>query len=89
MIGPVIIQHDKSTPSHDTALWCTAKKLGLEREDVCIIIEDEQHDACNTCFKKSTLLRCTKHFERNCREDLKTIGALSSTVDNVIRYCFG
>ena len=34
MIGPLIIQHDKSTVSHDTALWCIAKKLGLEREDV-------------------------------------------------------
>ena len=39
MIGPVIIQHDKSTLSYDTALSCIAKKLGIERE---YLTDDEQ-----------------------------------------------
>ena len=39
MIDPVIIQHDKSTLSYDTALSCIAKKLGIERE---YLTDDEQ-----------------------------------------------
>ena len=79
MIGSVIIQHDKSTPSYDTALSRIAKKLGIEREDLCIITDGEQAliDACSTCFKNSTLLRSFK-------EDWSSIKRRRDD----IRYCF-
>ena len=91
MIEPVIIQHDKSTPSYDTALSCIAKKLGIEREDLCIITDGEQDliDACSTCFKNSTMLRCMRHFEANYREVLKKIGVTASTEEIMIDIVFG
>ena len=90
MIGPVIIQHKKSRPSYDTALSCVVKKLGIEREDLCIITDGEQAliDACNNCFKNSTMLRCTRHFEANCREVLKNIGVSSSIEEIMIDIVF-
>ena len=90
MIGPVIIQHDKSTPSYDAALSCIAKKFGIEREDLFIITDVEQAliDACNTCFKNSTILQCTRHFEASCREVLKKIGVPSSTEEIMIVIVF-
>ena len=90
MIGPVIIQHDKSTPSCDVALSCIAKKLGIEIEDLLIITDGEQAliGACNTCFKNSTILQCTRHFEVNCREVLKKIGVPSSTEEIMIDIAF-
>ena len=91
MIGSVIIQHDKSTPSYDTALSCIAKKLGIEREDLCIITDGEQAliDACSTCFKNSTMLRCRRHCEANCREVLKKTGVPSSAEEIIVDIVFG
>ena len=91
MIGPVIIQHDKSTPSYDTALSCIAKKLGIEREDLCITTDGKQAliDTCSTCFKNSTMLRCRRQFEANCREFLKKIGVPSSAEEIMIDIVFG
>lgn len=91
MIGPVIIHHDKSTPSYDTALPCIAKKLGIEREDLCVITDGEQAliDACNTCFKNCTMLRCTRNFEANCREVLKKIGVSSNAEEILIEIVLG
>ena len=91
MIGPVIIQHNKSTTSYDTALSCIAKKIGIEREDLCIIKDGEQAliDACSTCFENSTMLRCTRHFEANCREVLKKTGVPSNAEEIMIDIVFG
>lgn len=90
MIGPVIFHHGKSTPSHDTALSRIAKKLGIEREDLCIITDGEQAliDACNTCFKNCTMLRCARHFEVNCKEVLKKIGVSSNAEEIMIEIVF-
>ena len=90
MIGPVIFHHGKSTPSHDTALSRIAKKLGIEREDLCIITDGEQAliDAYNTCFKNCTMLRCARHFEVNCKEVLKKIGVSSNAEEIMIEIVF-
>ena len=46
-------------------------------------------DACSTCFKNNLMLRCTRHFETNCREVLKKIGFPSSAEEIVIDIVFG
>ena len=45
--------------------------------------------ACSTCFKNSTMLRCTRHFQANCREVLKKIGVPSSVEEIMIDIVFG
>ena len=91
MIGPVIIHHGKSTLSYNTSLSGIAKKLGIEREDQCIITDGEQAliDACNTCFKNCTIFRCTRHFKENCIEVLKKIGVSSNSKETMIDIVFG
>ena len=68
-----------------------AKKLGIEREYLCIITDGEQVliDTCNTCFKNSAILRCTRHFEANCREVLENIRVPSTPEEIMIDIVFG
>ena len=67
------------------------KKLGTEREDLCIITDGEQAliDACSACFENSTMLRCTRHFEANCIEVLKKIGVPSKAEKIMIDIFWG
>ena len=76
MIGPVIIQHDKSAQTYETAFMCIAKKIDLHKNvDVCIITDGELAliEACEASFQNYTVLRYTRHFEANCREMLRKI----------------
>lgn len=76
MTVPVIIQHNKPTPSYDTELSSIAKKkCGIESEDVCIINSEQAFiNVSSTCIKNSLILRCTRYFEANCWDVLKKIG---------------
>ena len=40
-------------------------------------------------FKKCTLLRCTRHFENNCKDHLKHIGIHGSMKDVMLNVLFG
>ena len=40
-------------------------------------------------FKKCTLLRCTRHFENNCKDYLKQIGIHGSMKDVMLDLVFG
>ena len=76
MIGPAIIQHDKSTQTYETALMCIAKKIDLHKNvGVCITTDGEPAlvEACEASFQNSTMLHCTRHFEANCKEMLKRL----------------
>ena len=74
---------------HNIIVYC-GKKLGTEREDLCITTDGEQAliDACSTCFENSTMLRCTRHFEANCIEVLKKIG-VPSKAEKIVIDIFG
>ena len=92
IIGPVIIQHDKSTQTYETALMCIAKKIDLHKNvDVYIITDREPAliEACEASFQNSTMLRCTRHFEANCKEMLKKIGISSTTEELMMDIVFG
>ena len=92
MIGPAIIQHDKSTQTYETALMCIAKKIDLHKNvGVCIITDGETAlvKACKASFQNSTMLHCTRHFEANCKEMLKKIGIPSTTEELMMDIVFG
>ena len=92
MIGPVVIQNDKSAQTYETALMCIAKKIDLHKDvDVRIITDCEPAltEACEASSRNSTMLRCTRHFEANCKEMLKKIDISSSTEELMMDIVFG
>ena len=77
MTGPVVIQHEKSTETQETAMRCIATKCKLEESGELFIITDGEAaliNACKAVFNQCTMLRCTRHFEVNWREFLKKLG---------------
>ena len=92
MIAPVIIQHNKSAQTYETALMSIAKKIDLLKNvGVCVITDGEPAliEACKASFQNSTMLRCTKHFEANCKEMSRKIGISSSTEELMMDIVFG
>ena len=81
MIRPVVIQHKKSTETYEIAMKCIVKKCKLEESGELFIITDGEAALINPCeavFDQCTKLRCTGHFEVNCREFVKKLGISSS-----------
>ena len=81
MIRPVVIQHKKSTETYEIAMKCIVKKCKLEESGELFIITDGKAALINPCeavFDQCTKLRCTGHFEVNCREFVKKLGISSS-----------
>ena len=82
----VVIQHEKSTKTYQTAMRCIAKKCKLEESGELLIVTDGEaalSNACEAVFNQCTMLRCTRHFEVICREFLKKLG-ISSPLKEVI-----
>ena len=74
MIRPTIIQHSKTDDTSETAMRSIAKKCKLENTSDMFVITDGEPvliAAILNILKKCTLLRCTRHFENNCKEYLK------------------
>ena len=60
---------------------CIATKCKLEESGELFIITDGEAALINPCeavFDQCTMLRCTGHFEVNCREFVKKLGISSS-----------
>ena len=49
MIGPVVIQHEKSTETYETAMRCIAKKCKLEESGELFIVTDGEAALINAC----------------------------------------
>ena len=84
MIGPTIIQHSKTADTYETAMRSIAMKCKLENTSDMFVITDGEPAliaAILNIFKKCTLLRCTKHFQNNCKDYLKHIGIHGSMKD--------
>ena len=67
-----------------------AKKL--EIADRTYIITDGEPALISASWKtflNSTLLRCMRHFESNCKDDFKKIGIQASAKDTMLDVVFG
>ena len=68
------------------------KKCKLETVDGTYIITDREPaliSASSKTFSNSTLLRCMRHFESNCKDILKKIGVQGSAKDTILDIVFG
>ena len=79
MIGPTIIQHSRHLQNE------------LENTSDMFIITDGEPAliaAILNFFKKCTLLRCTRHFENNCKDYLKQVWICGSMEDVMLDVVF-
>ena len=63
---------------------CIAKKCDLENESEICIITDGAPALLVACFKrfsKCSFLRCTRHFEANCKDFLISMGIKGNMKD--------
>ena len=92
MIGPTIIQHSKTADTYETAMRSIAMKCKLENISDMFVITDGEPAliaAILNIFKKCTLLRCTRHFQNNCKYYLKHIGIHGTMKDIMLDVVFG
>ena len=92
MIGPTIIQHSKTAGTYETAMRSIAKKCKLENTTNMFVVTGRQPaliTAILNIFKKCILLRCTRHFENNCKDYLKQIGIHGSMKEVMLDVVFG
>ena len=92
MIGPTIIQHTKTADTYKTAMRSIAMKCKLENTSDMFVITDGEPAliaAILNIFKKCKLLRCTRHFQNNCKDYLKHIGIHRSMKDIKLDVVFG
>ena len=92
MIEPTIIQHSKTADIYETAMRSIIKKCKLENTTDMFVVTDGQPALITTILnilKKCTLLRCTRHFENNCKDYLKQIGIHGSIKDVMLDVEFG
>ena len=80
----IIIQHSKTADTYKTAMRSIAMTCKLEKtSDMFVIIDGEPALIASVLniFKKYALLRCTRHFENNCKDYLNYIGIYGSMKD--------
>ena len=68
------------------------KKCKLEIADRTYIITDREPaliSASSKTFSNSTLLRCMRHFESNCKDVLEKNGIQGSANDTMLDVVFG
>ena len=79
--------------NHNSAQQALTKlKCELEDTSDMFIITDGEPAliaAILNFFKKCKLLRCTRHFENNCKDYLKQIGIRGSMEDVMLDVVFG
>ena len=65
-------------------MWCRKKS------DIYIITDGEPDltAACLKCFSKCSLLRCTRHFEANCKDFLIDMGIKGKMKDAMLDVIF-
>ena len=91
MIGPTVIQHDKSEEMYDQALREIARRTQLKESAIGIITDGEEAliKACKGNFNKSIMLRCTNHFRSNCKDFLKSKGIKGENAEQILDVAFG
>ena len=92
MIGPTIIQHSKIAATYETAMRSIALKCKLESTSDMFVITDGEPALIAVIlktFEKCLLLKCTRHFENNCKDYLKHIGIHGSIKDVMLDVAFG
>ena len=71
---------------------CIVKKCNLENKSEIHIITDGEPAliaACLKSFSKCSLLRCTRHFEANCKDILIGMGIKGNMKDAMLDVAFG
>ena len=89
---PTIIHHNKSTDTYESAMRCIAKTCNLENKSEIHIITNAEPAliaACLKSFSKCSQLRCTRHFEANCKDFLIGMGIKGNMKDAMLDVVFG
>ena len=72
VVGPTIINHNKSAHTYELAMRCIAKKCNLENKSEILLQRMVNQrwlwPACLIFFSKCSLLRCIRHFEAHCKD---------------------
>ncbi|KAJ8047258.1 Serine/threonine-protein kinase TAO1 [Holothuria leucospilota] len=91
MVGPTIIQHDKSEATYDKAIREIARYSSLSDKSIGIVTDGEVAliKACESNFRRATSLRCTRHFHANCKDFLSSIGIKGLSADPFLDIVFG
>ena len=90
MVRPTAIHHNKSADTYDSAMRCIVWKCNLENESEIHIITNSEPAltvACLKSFNKCSLLRCTRHFEGNCKDiliDMEIKGNMKDAMLDVV-----
>ena len=90
MVRPTAIHHNKSADTYDSAMRCIVWKCNLENESEVHIITNSEPAltvACLKSFNKCSLLRCTRHFEGNCKDiliDMEIKGNMKDAMLDVV-----
>ena len=92
MVGSAVIHYNNLANTYESAMRCIAKKCNLENKGEIYIITYGEPASIAAWLKsfisKDSLLRCTRHFETNCKDLLISLGISGNMKDAMLDAVF-